>query len=68
MNKIERKFLFEELDATIEFLSTGRNYHGSERHSNEWHDGWESAANYTLTTLKMIKLLLKEQNNANLSL
>lgn len=57
-SKINLKEIESEIEFAIEFLSTPRNYHGSTKHSLEWHKGWETAAHGAMLSLRMIKGLL----------
>lgn len=63
MNKFNDTYMLaaiEEIDCSLELLSTERNYHGAEKHSKDWHDGWETCAKHEIRTLKMIKKCLEQ--------
>lgn len=43
----------EEADELSNMLQRGRSYHGAEKHSSDWHDGWESCARSLLDSLRL---------------
>lgn len=52
------KLILDEVEATIELFSTPGDYHGSEKNSKQWHEGWEAAAHEANLTLRMVRNLL----------
>lgn len=44
----------EEANALASYLGIGRTYHGAEKHSPDWHDGWECCAKPLEASLREI--------------